>query len=217
MAQLFSSSLFFLIALLCGAASVASPAEAASTDPMATADWKQGIVVLDTKEVLSGEVHYDSRHDLVLLRSDTDRRVSVYTVHQVQSFRYYDPQENIIHRFLAVDDSRTSYSVRNFYEVVSEGDVLYLRRRNRCALDPPPGSSVHTVAYNYFAYYRGLLVRSQQFERVLLPVLAEAHPSLLPHIKEHRLKPYQVGDQIVLINYFNSRSPVSVANVSLSR
>ena len=218
MAHLFTQRFFLIACFLGSMLSLAILPEGANASQITEADWQEGVVVLNDNTVLNGEVHYDYRHDLVLLRPDVNQSVKVFTVHQIQSFRYYDLQDNIIHNFLVVDhSSRSSYSVRSIYEVVSEGEVLYLRRHNHCPLAPPQGTSVHTVAYDYFAYYQGVLVRSHQFEKSLLPALTEADPTLLHYIKEKHLKPYSVGGQVVLVEYFNRQLPTPVASLSSSQ
>ena len=178
-------------------------------------DWREGVVILNSEEVLSGDVYYDHRYNLVLLRSDDDQPVKTYTAHQVQSFRYYDPQDNIIHDFLVLAyHPLSSYPIPSFYEVVTSGKVLYLRQHNRCPLSPPRHVSPHKVAYHYFAYYEGQLVRAQRFERDMLPALAQEDPTVGHYVKAHRLRPYDVGDQILLVEYFNRRATVPVAELS---
>ena len=180
-------------------------------------DWKDGVIILSSQEVLSGQLFHDHIHSLVLLRSDSNDLVKTFTVHQVQSFRYYDPQDNIIHDFLSLAyQSPSSYPMRGFYEVVSEGDVLYVRQHNHCPLEPPREVNAHTIAYNYFAFYRGKLVRAHQFEKGLLPALIQEDPTLAGYMKEQHLKPYDVGDQILLINYFNHVPSVPLADLAPS-
>lgn len=178
-------------------------------------DWKEGVIILNNEEVLNGKVFYDHRYDLVLLRSDDDQPVKTYSAHQVQSFRYYDPQDNIIHDFITLaHHPRSSYPVPNFYEVVTSGKVLYLRQQNHCPLSPPRGVSPHKVAYHYFAYYEGQLVRAHRFEKDLLPTLAQEDATVGHYLKEHRLRPYEVGDQILLVKYFNQRTATPVAELA---
>ena len=186
---------------------------APTTPRLTNDDWKNGVVVLEDERVLNGKVYYDYLHDLVLLRPANKQSMMTFTARQVQSFRYYDPQENIIHDFLALDHHpRLPYPVRSFYEVVTTGEVLYLRRHNRCPVAPPRDVSPHKVAFTYFAYYQGQLVRARQFERNLLPMLLEKDPTLSRYAKEHRLRPYDVGDQILLVDYFNQPQPKPVAH-----
>ena len=114
------------------------PNVVASPLPINQADWNDGVVVLVDNKVLSGEIHYNASHQLVLLRSDDGQTITTLTSRQVQRFFYYNPQDNIIHRFLAIEQRpRLAYAVRSFYEVVAEGPVLYLRQPNQC--------SVHTT------------------------------------------------------------------------
>jgi hypothetical protein len=183
---------------------LAMPSVDASSLPINKADWYDGVVVLVDDKVLSGEIHYNASHQLVLLRSDDGQTITTLTSRQVQRFFYYNPQDNIIHRFLAIEQlPHPTYAVRSFYEVVAEGPVLYLRQPNQCSAHPPPGSSPHVVAFRYFAYYRGKIVRARAFQKELLPALAQESPALIEYIKSQQLKPYHVGDQIVLVNYFN--------------
>ena len=176
-------------------------------------EWKPGVIILSSAEVLNGDVYYNHLHDLLLLRSGDHKYIKTFTVNQVRSFQYYDQQDNIIHHFLALSRRSSSYMTQSFYEVVTEGEVLYLRQRNRCPLDPPPNVNSHAVAYHYFAYYRGRLVRAHRFKQELLPTLVAEDPTLSDYIKEHQLKPYHVGDQILLIDHFNHQSAPPIANL----
>ena len=191
-----------------GALLVASPVlnAKASFLPINEGDWNDGVVVLIGDSVLSGEIHYNSLHQLVLLRSADGQKITTLTTRQVQRFFYYNPQDNIIHRFLAIEQHpHHAYVARSFYEVVTEGPVLYLRQPNQCSAHPPPGSNPHVVAFRYFAYYRGKMVRAHAFRKELLPTLVQESPGLINYMKSQQLKPYHVGDQIVLINYFNQQ------------
>ena len=187
----------------------------ASPLPINKADWNDGVVVLVDDNVLSGEIHYNPLHQLVLLRSDDGQTVTTLTTRQVQRFFYYNPQDNIIHRFLAIEQHpHPAYAVRSFYEVVAEGPVLYLRQPKQCSAHPPLGSNPHVVAFRYFAYYRGKMVRAHAFQRELLPALAQKNPKLITYMKSHQLKPYHVGDQIMLVNYFNRQSLEPLAELN---
>ena len=185
-----------------------------ATSRLAHADWKEGVVILTNQEVLRGEVYYDYTHDLVLLRAGDRQPVTTLTARQVQSLRYYDPQDDIIHDFVVIDQHpRLPYSVRTFYEVVTTGEVLYLRKRNRCPLRPPAHENIHTVAYNYFAYHAGTLVRAHHFDKELLPRLTQDDPSLARYIDDNRLRAYDVGDQIRVIEYFNRPRSQPIAHL----
>ncbi len=213
--QLRSFRLAIVSALLVAAA---IPNANASPLPVNGADWNDGVVVLVGDEVLNGQIHYNALHQLVLLRSDDGQTITTLTARQVQRFFYYNPQDNIIHRFLAIEQRvRSTYAVRSFYEVVAEGLVLYLRQPNQCLARPPRGSSPHVVSFHYFAYYHGKVVRAHAFETELLPTLTQENPRLIDFMKSQQLKPYHVGDQILLINYFNQQAPRPLAVLTPSR
>lgn len=189
----------------------------AATPQLTTTDWKEGVVILTNQEVRRGKLHYDHLHDLVLLRLEGQQTVIALTARQVHSLRYYDPQDNIIHDFLVIDQHpRLPYSVRTFYEVVTTGEVLYLRKRNRCPLRPPTRENAHTVAYDYFAYHQGRLVRAHHFGKELLPQLTQDDPSLVRYIDDNHLRAYDIGDQIRLIEYFNQQQPQPIAHLAPS-
>ena len=133
-------------------------------------------------------------------------------------FGYYDPHINIIHDFLVLaHHPASSYPVPTFYEVVTTGTVLYLRQQNRCPLSPPQHVSPHKVAYQYFAYHNGQLIRAHRFEKDLLATLVQEDPTLANYTKTHRLRAYDVGDQIELVKYFNRRTAIPVAELSSFR
>ena len=197
---------------LAGQNAMARPAPSVSNS-----DWQEGVVILVNDEVLTGEVYFNAHYQLVLLRTGEGQPVTALTAQQVQRFFYYDSQDNIIHRFVAIEQHpQPAYVVQSFYEVVAEGSVRYLRQPNRCAVRPPHGSSPHTVAFNYFVYYQGKIIRAHAFQKELLPVLAQQHPPLIDYQKSLQLKPYLVGDQILLVNYFNQQTTEPLADLARS-
>lgn len=206
------SLLFATVALL-----ISSTVQAAiARPPFSNSEWKKGVVVLTDDRILTGEVRYNSLHHLVLLRPGEDQPITTLTIRQVQRFFYYDPQNNIIHRFVALEQYlQPNYVARSFYEIVTEGPVSYLRQPNRCSARPPHGSSLHTVAYHYFAYYQGKMVRAHAFEKKMLPTLMKQNAALTDYIRSHRLQPHHVGDQIRLVDYFNQHFSEPLAELAV--
>ena len=191
-----------------------------STDTLASprlsdAQWHEGVIILRNQKVYRGQLHYDRRHDLVLLREGEESSIATLAAQQVASFFYYDSQDNIIHRFRVINQRPYhSYPISTFYEIVADGALQYLRRPVRCPAQPPRSANEHTVAYAYFAYYRSTLVRSHHFERKLLPALVREHPTLADYVRSHKLRPYDVGDQVRLTTYFNQSLPSPLAQTN---
>jgi hypothetical protein len=99
--------------------------------------WHKGSVVLDTKEVVVGDLARQG-FDLLLLR-DSQGAVSVYPAHKISSFRYYDEAENINRAFIVI--------ANRHYERVASGRISVFRIQK---LFDQKMNEKNADAYEYF-------------------------------------------------------------------
>lgn len=176
--------------------------------------WQEGIIILNNEQVINGEISYDYFYDVVLHRADG--LISTYTPQQFISFMYYDEKEDLYHNFVSLDNElNPKYQQKAIYEVVLEGKVNYVRKRNKYpTYEPKKGYlanknrrlNQHKVAYEYFVQYGDRLIKSRRFKQEVLPLMLDQEQSLAFYMKENNLKSYQVGDQIELVRYFNNNA-----------
>ena len=91
--------------------------------------WYDGIVVLENKDILAGEVSYNDVQDIVSIRMDS--KTFSYSAHQVQMFRYYI-KSNKIHRiYYSISvKNKNGYQRNKFFEYIDHGAVSLYRRIN---------------------------------------------------------------------------------------
>lgn len=103
--KLFLSTSLVLLSTLCGAW--------ASTQT----SWSSGIIITNDYQLLKGEIRYDYAHDLVMFRETEEATLQTLTARQVSSFRYYDPEENVMHYYKTYAYQPNAYAtIPSFFE-----------------------------------------------------------------------------------------------------
>lgn len=186
-----------------------------ASGPITHTDWHSGIIILNDQSIISGDISYDYKYDLIMYRNEG--KTQTFTSRQISSFSYYDAQKNILHKFITlVYTSRPYFEQRAFFEVILNGDISYLRKHNRFPtydatekqllhLTTNRGKNPHVVCYDYFVYINQNLIKASQFNKKVLPLMLKKDQSLNNYIKKENLRTYDTGDQITLIRYFNAQ------------
>ena len=189
-----------------------------------TTEWYPGIVILNDEEIVKGNISYDYSHDIVMCKEG--EIIQTFTPHQVHSFKYFDEEANIFHEYITLSNEiNPRYQQKAFYEVLLEGDINYVRKRNRFpAYNAKEGYlanrnnrlNEHKVCYEYFVQYEDELIKSRRFKQEVLPIMKSKEQSLQAFMKKNQLKPYDIGDQIELVEYYNNASNLSKPTASQS-
>ena len=174
--------------------------------------WHPGIVILNNDQIIKGDLSYDYANDLIMCQQDG--KIKTFGPHQAASFRYYEEEKNLFHRFKVYKLAQNSfYSQKAFFEIVLDGKVDFIRKRNRYDVQQSRegylahrSTNVHEVAYQYYVLVNDRLVKARKFKKEVLPQLLLNEQSLESYMKEQKLRSYDIGDQIVLLNYYNERS-----------
>jgi hypothetical protein len=201
MKKYFFSAVFLLLVSLCYA-----------QIKNANIEWHEGIIILENDEIVKGELGYDYANDLIMCKEDG--KIRTFGPHQAVSFQFYEIEKNLLRRFKVYELAQNSfYSQQGFFEIVVDGEVDYIRKRNRYALYHPRDGymvhrkpNMHEVAYDYFVQVNGKLIKARKFKKEVLPQLLLTDQSVEKYMKEQKLTTYDIGDQIVLLNYYNKKS-----------
>jgi hypothetical protein len=160
--------------------------------------WMPGTVVLHTREVLNGDVGFQTA-DIVLFRSGG--HVQVFSPAMAESFRYFDAQDNLLHHLVCGADER---SIIRFYEVVLAGPVQVVRLfRPRM---PVERAVSHTEDFTYAVWFEDVRADLRLFRKKILPRLAAADPQLRTIIRGRGLRPHRPADAIRIAHLFNGRA-----------
>ncbi len=187
-------------------------------------DWNSGIVILNNKEIVKGAISYDYARDIVMCKEN--ETIRTFSPHQVSSFKYFDEAESLFHDFVTLGvEVHPSYQHIAFYELVLEGDINYVRKRNRFpAIQAKEGYlalqnsqlNEHKVCYEYFVHYNDQLIKARRFKKEVLPLMKSKEKSIQAFMKANHLRPYDIGDQIELVEYYNDISGLSKQTANLS-
>ena len=178
----------FLLVLLSLAAQASTPR------------WLKGSLVLHTREVLTGEVSIEARHDVVLFRQHG--HVEVYPAHKVSAVYYYDTAENINRKFVSLTSTSGYRPVFRLYEVVLSGEVNLLRHERLASTR----SSNHEInGFQYLIRFQDDVTTLRKFRSRIYPKLLRAQPaSITQFVKGNHLNPSEPAAAIRIIQYYNT-------------
>lgn len=160
--------------------------------------WFAGSVVLETREVLVGEIAVETHHDLILFRADN--QVHVLPAHKIESVQFYDGDENVNRKFVSVQETNLVWKVHRLYEVVVFGDVIVLRKEK--TLTTSKKSDAHDFVY--FIRYANETVDVKSFRTKVYPaIVKDGGPLLSMFMLDHRLNPNNASNAIQIIKYYN--------------
>jgi hypothetical protein len=169
-----------------------------TTQTMAQTLWSSGVVVLEDKQVVKGEVQFQS--DVLLFKAEA--QTVVYPAHRISSFRFYDEKENINRHYLSLRDPRFVFPVTHFYEVVTWGDVSVVRRSNYPLLKNDKAHS----EYDYFVLRENELTSLKKFRSHVYDELLERYPlTMKEYVSTQHLNPNQMADAIRIVKFYNQQ------------
>jgi len=177
-------------------------------------EWHKGALVLNSHEVVTGKMNYSHTHDAVLLQSEG--KVSVFTASQVISFYYIHHDTGEVYKYAALpyfSRKGSAYQRNFFFEVLLQGEVLYLRKPNKNAR--LIGSEYRTLSlrkideesscYDYYMYYNEEVICINNFVTDALPLLArDSQVNIHEFIRSKRIREYTPHDKLVILHYFNA-------------
>ena len=92
--------------------------------------WNRGELVLQNGTVLTGELNYNWRAEIVQYRAENT--IKAFSAFQVREFKYFDDQLNTLRKFVAMDYPIKPSSPRiAFLEEFERGPVMVYRRLRR--------------------------------------------------------------------------------------
>jgi hypothetical protein len=164
--------------------------------------WLKGSLVLHTREVLTGEVSIEARHDVVLLRQHG--HVDVYPAHKISAVYYYDTTVNINRKFVSLASTSSYRPVFRLYEVVLAGEVNLLRHERLAA----PNFNHHEIqGFQYLIRFQDDVIALRKFRNRIYPKLLRAQPaSIAQFVKANHLNPSEPAAAIRIIQYYNTLS-----------
>jgi len=162
--------------------------------------WLQGSLVLHTREVLTGDVSIEARHDVVLLRQNG--HVDVYPAHRISAVYFYDPAANVNRKFVSLASTPSHRPVYRLYEIVVAGEINLLRHERLAA----GHSANHEIqGFQYVVHFQNDIIALNKFRNRIYPRLVRAQPeNLATFVKDNHLNPNEPAAAIRIIQYYNT-------------
>jgi hypothetical protein len=163
-----------------------------------TVEWNAGTVVLNDDQVLNGIISVKAKHDLVLLKIGD--RVNVLPAHRIKSVYFYDRQNNVNRKFVAISPRNALRQHRQLYETVLTGDVSVLRKLKMNAGEL--GSDADD--FDYYILHHEEVTSLNRFRSAIFPALVDAKGNLLTdYMKAKRLNPNIDADVLLIAEHYN--------------
>lgn len=159
----------------------------------------QGVVVLQSGEVITGQIYMPS-FELVFLVSD-EQRIAL-PVHKIKQVRFYDHFIDVNRKFEVFQYSEAGFSGLALFETVLVGHIQVLRkpRMNRLGV-----SGDDHAEFNYYYVTVDGIENVLKFNRKLFPLIqAELGNVLKEFLREHSLNASNTVDAIQIIKFYNS-------------
>ena len=174
--------------------------------------WQEGVVLLLSDEVVTGQFSLNLRHQLVIRKKD--KGTEVIPVHRIRSFRLYDKEKNILRKFKVLDEGQNSRgSLKRIFEVVINGEVQVIRKRSmglvthvgqKYAGNSAIDLNEEAFNYVYFILYKDNIIPLLKFRRKVMSQLAfEERTSLKQFMKANKLSGSNAADIIVTLKFYN--------------
>lgn len=183
-------------------------------DRLALNEWHNGALVLNSHDVVRGKVKYNHIYDAVLL--EAEGKVSTYAASQVIYFYYIHHSSGVVYQYTTLPYfSRidSTYQRNYFFEILLQGEVLYLRKANKKAplienknrQKVLPKLNVDKSCYDYYMLYNEKVVCINNFTEDALPLLAQNFPkSIHEFIRSKNIEDFTPHDKLVILHYYNS-------------
>ena len=172
--------------------------------------WCNGHAVLENGEVLLGEVSFDLKFQVVRVRKNG--MTQAYSAENMAYFELYDHIKKINRKYVSVDSPvHPGYSRKAFFEVISHGELSYLRRseyvrRPRATEDMrAPHIYLNTVCRHiYYVHMKKEgLTRVSNFEEEVLPLMESYEKQVDEYIDRCNLSLRRLHEQVRVVNLYN--------------
>lgn len=177
-------------------------------------DWNPGVLVTNKQEVINGSLLYDPKFELVQLK--VDGKIQTLSTDRVHSFRFYDQQQELHRRFIAINNEALAPNHQTaFYELIFSGEYSLLRKHNNITTPNPPIERNMTyefskerlmyeqvIGFSYYIEHHHQFFPLQDFRKKLWPLI-QPEESMQSYISEEKLSLHKKGDQVKMLIHYN--------------
>lgn len=179
------------------------------------ATWNEGQLLLVNGTQLEGELNYNWKAEIVQIRQGNT--IKAYSASQVDHFVFFDANQNMLRRFVAVEYPVRQTLIRKLFLEEFVPGALTVYRRLRHTREPirvvspiAYGDDEELVkdldSFTYFVYdANGMITNLDNFARDIWPRLKEEYGDELKHFLDGQgLDASNTLSQLLLINQYNA-------------
>ena len=178
------------------------------------ATWHKGAIVLNTHDVVRGNLRYNEEYDMIVFQSGG--KIQTFSPSQVIYFHYIDNPTGVVRQFRTLSyhtHQSASYQRNHFFEIILEGKVSFLRKGNkRVSMINKSKNAKYLnrldtdkTCYDYFMFHDDKLVEINDFSEEVLPLLArEAPQNIYAYIDAKNITKFTLREQAALIHIYNT-------------
>jgi hypothetical protein len=169
--------------------------------------WYNGVLVLQTQQVLTGAIAIEPEHDIAL-HQDAGQ-VNIYPAHRIRSIQFFEINANINRKYISLQHG--TWRRYHLYEVVVKGSVHVLRRQKQRTSSTLSDAD----SFIYYIYTGSELVHLHAFRKQVYPVLQkEGGVQFSMFVLEQNLNPNDAVHAIRMVQYYNT---LMLCNESVAR
>jgi hypothetical protein len=166
--------------------------------------WYKGVIQLNTKEKVWGEINYNPQYDIIQCKNEG--MIKAFSAHNVVAFRFFDEELSVNRYFRTVEEKRGFYKKKSFYEIVIDGNLKIIRKKKNFTSfkSSPEEYSVHEKDYNYFVLNGGRLTKISKFKKeIIRGMMRDREEEIKSYMKAEKLYSYRLRDQILIVDRYN--------------
>jgi hypothetical protein len=177
--------------------------------------WHKGQMMLFNKVTLEGELSYNWKTEIVLLRQ-SDGRVRAFSATQVQQFGWFDYSFHKQRNFLVLPTLVNKQAKSAFFEIYMDGSLAVVRRLRKshglfkrlfnhpAYYNDQPSLAQTNDFFDYFVYDAGQLRAFDQFNLdIYEPLLTAYDEEMRQYIISHNINDHTLLGRLVLIDHYN--------------
>lgn len=172
--------------------------------------WCSGSAVLENGEALTGEISFDLKFQVV--RVKRNGIMQAYSAEKMAYFEIYDHIKKINRKYVSVDTPLYGgYSRKAFFEVISHGELSYLRRseyvrRPRATEDMrAPHIYLNTVCRHVYYVHdeEEGLAKVGNFKEEVVPMMERYQKQVDEYIDRCQISLRKLHEQVRVVNLYN--------------
>ncbi|MCG8306455.1 MAG: hypothetical protein MI975_03625 [Cytophagales bacterium] len=177
------------------------------------ADWKEGVAVLNNKEVIKASMKLNQRYNVLLVKQHD--QIKSIPASKIEKVTILNQELELLRTYICLPVERNSMKNYQFYELIITGKVRLLCREKDYKMSGEgilsdffdkitPAQKKLVNDQDYFFYDGKNLILFNKFRKKVLPAFKRYFDrEITAYIKEEKLNVNIPKDQVKIMKYFN--------------